>query len=181
MNIEAQLKEIIKFIGDDPTREGLIETPKRIINSWKELFSGYNTKEKDIFKVFKDGSCEEMVVLKDIDFFSTCEHHFLPFFGKIHIGYIPDGKVIGVSKLARLVEIFARRLQIQEKLTTQIAESLMKNLKPKGVIVVCEAQHLCMIARGIKKANSKMVTSAVRGAFKSNKTRSEFFQFIKRQ
>ncbi len=180
MNIESKLKDMIEFIGDDPNREGLKETPKRIVNSWKELFSGYQKNPEDIFKVFEEGACDEMVILKNIDFFSTCEHHWICFSGQISVGYIPDGKVIGVSKLARLVEIYSRRLQIQERMTSQIADTLMEYLQPKGVMVMCKAKHFCMMARGVKKQNTEMITSAVRGSFKNQKeTREEFLNLIK--
>ena len=179
-NIEDKIKDILKFIGDDPNREGLKETPKRMVKSWQELFSGYNKKPEDIIKTFGEGACNEMVILKDIDFFSTCEHHFLPFSGQIYIGYIPNGKVLGISKLVRLVEIYSRRLQIQEKMTTEIADTLMKVLEPLGVMVVCKAQHFCMISRGVKKQNTIMVTSAVRGVFDEDiKTRNEFMELIR--
>ena len=174
------LKEILAYIGDDPDREGLVDTPKRIIKSWDKLFGGYKQDPKAVLgTVFEDGACDEMVILKDIEFFSTCEHHFLPFYGKVSIGYIPNGKVVGISKLARLVEVFARRLQIQEKMTTQIAETLMEVLSPKGCIVICEGKHLCMVARGVEKQNSNMVTSAIRGAFKDQAVRSEFMSLVK--
>ncbi len=177
--IEGKIKEILSFIGDDPGREGLKETPKRMIKSWKKLFGGYKQNPKDVLKIFQEGSCKEMVILKDIEFYSTCEHHFIPFYGKISIGYIPNGKVIGVSKLARLVEIFARRLQIQERMTSQIADALMENLSPLGVMVICKAQHLCMVARGVEKQKSVMVTSAIRGSFSRPEIRQEFLSLIK--
>jgi GTP cyclohydrolase IA len=176
--MEKEIRKIIEFIGDDPEREGLIETPKRVIKSWQKLFGGYNQDPKDIMKTFTEDACDEMVVLKNIEFYSTCEHHMIPFFGKIHIGYIPNGKVLGISKLARLVEIYARRLQIQEKLVSQIAEVIMTFLNPKGVIVIAEAQHLCMLARGVEKQNSIMITSAIRGVFKEVETRNEFMNLI---
>lgn len=179
-NIEQNLKDCLSFIGEDVTREGLIETPKRIVKSWKELYAGYHQDPEDILKTtFVEGSCKEMVVLKQIDFFSTCEHHFLPFFGSVDIGYIPDEKVVGLSKLARLVDIFSRRMQIQEKMTSQIADTLMEVLKPKGCIVKVQAQHLCMLARGVKKANATMVTSAIRGVFEKQEVRQEFAELIK--
>ncbi len=179
-DIEDKIKDIIKFIGDNPDREGLKETPKRMVKSWGELFSGYKENPKDILKTFKEGTCNEMVILKDIDFFSMCEHHFSPFFGKIFLGYVPDGRIIGVSKLVRLIEVYSRRLQIQEKMTTEIADTLMYGLKPLGVMVVCKAQHLCMISRGVKKQNVIMVTSAVRGVFDEEiETRNEFMELIK--
>ncbi len=167
-SVRDSLVDVIRFIGDDPEREGLQGTPDRIIKSWGELFSGYGKSPCDVITVFDDGACDEMVLLKDIEFYSVCEHHFLPFFGEISIGYLPHQKVIGISKLARLSEIFTRRLQIQERLTTQIADALMEVLEPKGVMVKCEAQHLCMTARGIQKQRSRMITSAVRGIFLAN-------------
>jgi len=179
-DIKDKIKDIIKFIGDDPNREGLKETPNRMINSWKEMFKGYTRNPEDVLKVFKEGACNEMVILKDIDFFSTCEHHWLPFFGKINIGYIPNGKVVGISKLIRLVEIYSRRLQIQEKMTAEIANSIMSIIKPLGVMIVCKAQHFCITSRGVKKQNAIMITSAVRGVFDRDiKTRNEFTELIK--
>jgi len=179
-SITEEIKRIIEIIGDNPKREGLLETPERVSKSYKELFSGYSGDPKNILsKVFTSDN-DEMVILKDIEFFSTCEHHMLPFFGRIHIGYIPNGRVVGISKLARLVEVYARRLQIQEQMTDQIADAIMKHLNPKGTIVVAEATHLCMRARGIQKQNSTMITSAIRGIFKSqHDTRTEFLSLIK--
>jgi len=171
--VESKIRDLIKYIGDNPDREGLKETPKRVAKSYKELFSGYQQDPAEIMKTFKDGSCNEMVILKDIEFYSMCEHHMLPFFGKVSIAYIPNGKVLGVSKLARLVEIYARRLQIQEKFVSQIADALVEHLNPKGVLVIAEAKHLCMLMRGIKKHNSKMVTSAIRGVFEQHEPRQE--------
>ena len=177
--ILQNLREILAYIGDDPSREGLLETPKRIVKSWKKIYGGYAQKPQDVLKTFVEGSCEEMVVLKDIEFYSTCEHHLQPFFGTISIGYLPNGRVLGISKLARLVEVFARRLQIQEKLVAQIADSLMETLHPHGVMVVCKAKHMCISSRGIEKHNAVMVTSAIRGAFKKLEVRSEFLEMIK--
>ncbi|MDR2586373.1 MAG: GTP cyclohydrolase I FolE [Prevotellaceae bacterium] len=179
--IEHKIRDILTYIGDDPQREGLKDTPKRMRKSWEKLFSGYTQDSKDILTTtFKDGSCNEMVILKDIEFYSCCEHHFLPFVGKITIGYIPDGKIVGVSKLARLVEVYARRLQIQERLTGQIADDIMKCIQAQGCMVVCEAQHLCMTSRGVEKQESKMITSAVRGVFKTQiEIREEFLKLIK--
>ncbi|MBO7191517.1 MAG: GTP cyclohydrolase I FolE [Elusimicrobiaceae bacterium] len=177
--ILQNIREMLAYIGDDPSREGLQETPKRIVKSWKKLFGGYHQKPQDVLKTFVEGSCEEMVVLKDIEFYSTCEHHLQPFFGTISIGYLPNGRVLGISKLARLVEVFARRLQIQEKLVAQIADSLMETLHPHGVMVVCKAKHMCISSRGIEKHNAVMVTSAIRGAFKKLEVRSEFLEMIK--
>jgi GTP cyclohydrolase I len=177
--IEHSIKGILSYIGDNPEREGLLETPKRIRKSWEKLFGGYQQKPEDVLKAsFKDGSCNEMVILKDIEFYSTCEHHFLPFTGKISIGYIPDGKVVGVSKLARLTEVYTRRLQIQERMTGQIADDIMQYINAQGCMVVCEAQHMCMTSRGVEKQQSKMVTSAIRGIFKEKETREEFLTLI---
>ena len=177
---EDSIRRILEFIGEDPNREGLIETPKRIIKSYTRLFGGYGKNPEDLMKVFEDGACNEMVVLKNIHFYSTCEHHMLPFFGKAHVAYIPNGKVIGVSKLARLVDMFARRMQIQERIGTQVVEALMKYLNAKGAACIIEAQHMCMTARGVENQTSKLTTSALRGAFLENpQTRMEFLQIIK--
>lgn len=176
--IEDNIRLFINFIGDNSAREGLKETPERVVKSFTELFSGYYTNPADIFKSFTEGACQEMVVVKDIDFYSTCEHHLLPFYGTISVGYLPNGKVIGVSKLARLIEVFSRRLQIQERLTAQIADSIMNNLNPLGVMVISKAKHLCMIARGVKKQNSQMITSAIRGKFEDNAVRNEFLKLL---
>jgi len=173
------IKHMMDYIGEDQDREGLIETPIRVLKSWDKLYGGYKEKPEDIMKVFEDGNCDEMVILKDIEFYSTCEHHIIPFFGKISIGYIPNGKVIGISKLARLVEIYARRLQVQERLVGQISDDIMKYLDAKGCMVVAEAQHLCMVARGVEKQNSIMVTNAIRGNFKNPDVRNEFLTMIK--
>lgn len=172
------IKTIIQTIGDDPNREGLLETPDRVIRSWNELFCGY---EQDPAKIlatrFKnDGS--RMVLLKDIEFYSTCEHHMIPFTGKAHIGYFPRDEIVGLSKLARLVECFARRLQVQERLVSQIAESIEKELNALGVAVVIEAKHFCMCSRGVNKQNSVMVTSAMRGHFLKAEPRTEFLSLI---
>lgn len=180
-SVENSLKDILAYIGDNPEREGLIDTPKRIRKSWDKLFSGYKQNSADILKTqFIDGSCNEMIILKDIEFYSTCEHHFLPFIGKITIGYIPNGKVVGISKLARLVEIYSRRLQIQERMTGQIADDIMLHIKAQGCMVICEAQHLCMTSRGVEKQKSKMITSAIRGCFKNQvEIRNEMMSLIK--
>ncbi len=175
------VKNILLAIGEDPEREGLRDTPDRVVRSWEKLFGGYSQDPVKILgTVFEDGACDEIVILKNIKYFSTCEHHIIPFYGDVSIGYVPNGKVVGVSKLARLVEVFARRLQIQERMTSQIADTLMEVLQPKGVMVVCNGQHLCMIARGVEKPTSVMTTSAVRGIFKDNyATRNEFMSLIK--
>jgi GTP cyclohydrolase I len=162
---EDIVTRFFQYIGEDGTRPGLLETPKRVVKSWGDLYKGYNANVDEIFKVF-DEPCDEMVILRNIEFYSMCEHHCLPFFGKVHIAYIPDGKVVGISKLARLVECFSRRLQIQERLTQQITEAIEKYLKPIGCACFIEAQHLCMMSRGVEKQNSVMITSSLRGLYK---------------
>lgn len=177
--IESCLVDVMEYIGEDTSREGLLETPKRIRKSWDKLYGGYNMDPKDLLKTFDKETYSQMVVLKDIEFYSTCEHHMLPFFGKAHIAYIPGKKVIGVSKLARLLEIYARRMQIQERIGEQVTTFLMKELKAKGAACVLEAQHFCMTSRGVEKQNAKMVTSSLKGAFlKEPETRQEFFSMI---
>lgn len=177
--VEQNAKNILEYIGEDTTREGLIETPKRMRRAWEEIFSGYKTDPKSLVKCFTKGTCEEMVILKNAEFYSTCEHHFFPFFGHCSIGYIPNGKVIGVSKLARLLDCFSKRMQIQERMTTQIADFLMEELDAKGVYVICEGVHFCMTSRGVKKQDASMITSAIRGIFKeSAETRNEFLHLI---
>lgn len=180
-NTQSYMQDLFCFIGEDSKREGLIKTPERVAKLHEMLYSGYEIDPNSILdSVFSDGACNEMVVVRDIEFYSMCEHHLLPFFGQISIGYIPDKKVVGISNLSKLVEVFARRLQIQEKLTTQIADTIMHSLKPKGAMVVCEALHLCMAMRGNAKQNSKILTSAVRGLFQQDsRTRMEFMQLIK--
>ena len=178
--MQDEVKKIISHIGENPNREGLLETPKRVEKAYDEIFAGYKQDPKDLMKVFTDGTCQEMVILKNCEFYSTCEHHMFPFFGHISIGYIPNGKVIGISKLARLVDCFAKRMQIQERMTTQIADVIMEELGALGVIVVCEGVHFCMRSRGVKKQDASMITSAVRGIFKDNPTaRQEFLSLIK--
>lgn len=178
-DIESHIVRQIEYIGEDPNREGLRETPARVVKSWSKLFGGYKASLEDVFKTFEEGACDELVILKDVEFYSTCEHHLLPFYGKAHIGYIPDGKVIGVSKLARLLEVFARRMQIQERIGEQVTTALMEHLHPKGAICVLEAQHHCMTSRGVEKQDSVMVTSSIKGAFKQIETRAEFLSLIK--
>lgn len=174
--LEETVRSVISAIGDDPDREGLQETPKRVIKSWKTLFGGYYENPQKVLKVFNDANCDQMVILKDIEFYSTCEHHMLPFFGKAHIAYIPRKGVVGLSKLARLLEVYARRLQVQERLTNQIADALMENLDPKGCGVMMQAKHFCMISRGVNKQNSEMVTTALRGEFYESEVRQEFLK-----
>jgi GTP cyclohydrolase I len=177
-DIEKAVLQQLEYIGEDPRREGLAGTPARVVRSWSELYSGYAIDPASVFKTFSDGACQEMVVLRDVDFFSTCEHHLLPFFGTVAIGYIPDKSVIGVSKLARLVDIFSRRLQIQERLTAEIADTIVAHLAPKGAMVVCRATHLCMVARGVRKNRPEMVTSAIRGSFAEAEVRAEFLRLM---
>lgn len=177
--MEEAVKKIIAAIGDDPEREGVLDTPSRVVKSWKELYSGYGQDYKEILSRDFDGSgYDEMVILRDIELHSTCEHHMLPFYGKVHIAYIPKQRVVGLSKLARLADCFSKRLQIQEKLTRQIAEAIQECLDPIGVGVVIEAKHFCMLSRGVGKQNSVMTTSALLGRFKESDVRSEFFNLI---
>lgn len=175
------VRSFLIAIGEDPNREGLLDTPKRVSKSWKELYKGYSQSPEEILStVFKDGSCDEMVILKDIEFTSMCEHHVLPFRGKAHIAYLPNGNVVGLSKLARLVDCFAKRLQIQEKMTQQISNAIDQVLKPKGVAVIIEAHHQCMSCRGVGKQNSIMITSSMLGFFRSEaQVRNEFLSLIK--
>ena len=180
-DLEKLIRALIKEIGEDPAREGLRDTPRRGAASYKKIFSGYSKKPEDVLTVFGDEKYDEMIVVKNIEFYSVCEHHMLPFFGEVHIGYIPNGKIIGLSKLPRLVEIYARRLQNQERLTNQIAKALHSILKPRGVGVIIEARHLCIMARGVEKQNSEVTTSSLIGLFKRDlNTRSEFLTFIKK-
>lgn len=164
-SIEDAVMRLLQYIGEDVHREGLIDTPKRVIKSYSHLFSGYSQKPEDILTTFSADGYDEMVLLKDIELYSMCEHHMLPFIGKAHVAYIPDKKIIGISKLARLVEIYARRLQIQERIGAQITSAIMKYLQPKGAACIIEAQHLCMKMRGVEKQNSVMVTSSLTGIF----------------
>jgi GTP cyclohydrolase I len=180
--IRNAVADIIKAIGEDPAREGLAETPRRVAEMYQELFSGMCTDPREELKVGYELGHHEMVILKDIPFYSMCEHHLLPFFGTVDIGYIPnlEGRVVGISKLARVVECVSRRPQVQERMVTEIAESINDALKPDGVAVVIEAEHLCMVMRGIKKPGSTVVTSALRGIFRRNAaSRAEFFSLIK--
>jgi len=178
--IEDLARELLVAIGEDPEREGLIKTPQRIAEMYAELTSGYRTSPEElingaIFTVKYD----EMVLIKDIVFYSLCEHHILPFFGKVHVGYIPNGKVIGFSKIPRIVDLFAHRLQLQERMTEEIANFLMKAVEPQGVGVVAEGFHLCMAMRGVRKQEARMVTSAMKGLFRRDaRTRAEFLELI---
>jgi GTP cyclohydrolase IA len=174
------VEEIIRILGEDPNREGLLRTPARVDKALRFLTSGYSTDIQQIVNgALFDVKYDEVVIVRDIEFFSMCEHHMLPFFGKIHVAYLPDSKVIGLSKIPRLVDVFARRLQIQERLTQQIAETIQNLLHPRGVGVICEARHFCMMMRGVEKQHSGAITSAMLGAFRNNKeTRNELLSLI---
>jgi GTP cyclohydrolase I len=178
--MEPSIRELIKQVGEDPDRDGLSDTPRRVSKAFRELTRGYQQDPHEVLRsALFDVSYDEMVIVKDIEVFSLCEHHLLPFFGKMHIAYIPNKKVIGLSKTARLVDIFARRFQIQERLTQQVAETIQEAIKPAGVGVVCEAQHLCMMMRGVEKQHSSTITSAMLGEFRTNhQTREEFLSLI---
>jgi GTP cyclohydrolase I len=173
-------REILRRIGEDPERDGLLATPKRVEKSLAFLTKGYHEDPNEILHgALFDVDYDEMVIVKDVEMFSLCEHHILPFFGKVHVAYIPKGKVIGLSKIARLVEVFARRLQVQERMTRQIADAIQEAIEPHGVGVVIEARHLCMMMRGIEKQNSSTVTSAMVGCFREKETRSEFLSLVR--
>jgi GTP cyclohydrolase I len=179
--LERLIHDFLKELGEDPAREGLQRTPERVAKAFTYFTSGY---DQDVHAVLNDAlfteEYDEMVVVKDIDFYSLCEHHLLPFFGKCHIAYMPASKIVGLSKMPRLVEMFSRRLQVQERLTTQIAQTINEVLQPRGVAVVMEALHMCMLMRGVEKQNSKAVTSAMLGAFRDRpETRAEFMELIK--
>ena len=178
--IMAAVQSILEAIGEDPQREGLVDTPRRVADMYEEVFAGLKVDPASYLSVGFEERHKEMVILRDIPFNSVCEHHLLPFVGKAHVGYIPAGRIVGLSKLARVVEGFSRRPQLQERLTSQIADTIVDAIKPTGVGVVIEAQHFCMILRGVKKPGSTMVTSAMRGLFKTNPpTRAEFLEFIR--
>lgn len=179
--IQNAVREILIAVGEDPDREGLLETPKRVANMYEEIFAGLTEDPKQHIKLFNEQSNDEMVIVKDIPFYSMCEHHLLPFFGKAHIGYIPsDNKIIGLSKLARIVDNFAKKPQVQERLTSDIADFLNDNLQPKGVAVIMEAEHMCMTMRGARAAGSKTQTSALRGIMRTDaKTRAEVLSLLK--
>lgn len=168
----------LQVIGEDPARDGLLETPERVVKSWGHIYSGYGKDPADCLKEFED-DYDEMVILKDVEFYSTCEHHLQPFYGKAHIGYIPNGKVVGISKLARVLDIYSRRLRIQERICQQVTAALDTHLSPKGSACVLEAKHFCMMCRGVEKQNSVMLTSSLTGAFREAAVRSEFFSLIR--
>ncbi|KPJ52030.1 MAG: GTP cyclohydrolase [Dehalococcoidia bacterium DG_18] len=177
--IKKAVTSIIEAVGENPSREGLKGTPRRIADMYADIFSGLDMDPRDELTVGFDEGHHEMVIVKDIPFYSMCEHHFLPFFGLVHVGYIPKGRIAGASKVARAVDILAKRPQLQERLTTQIAEAMVEALKPNGVGVVIEAEHMCMTMRGVKKPRSKIVTSAMRGLFRENPaTRAEFMSLL---
>ena len=177
---EKAVKIMMLHVNEDPLREGLLETPKRVRKAYEFIYGGYKEDPKEILqKALFTSSNDEMVLIKDIEFYSTCEHHLLPIIGRVHVAYIPDGKVVGLSKIPRVVNVFARRMQIQEQLTEQIADAIMDTISPKGVAVVIAARHMCMEMGGVEKINSTTTSSALRGLFKKDqKTRSEFFSLI---
>ncbi|WP_261303868.1 GTP cyclohydrolase I FolE [Paenibacillus andongensis] len=178
--IEQHVREILRLIGEDVDREGLLDTPARVTRMYEEIFSGYEANPRDVMGVTFDEQHEELVIIKDIIYYSQCEHHMAPFFGKVHVGYLPSGKVAGLSKFARLVDVITRKLQVQERITSEIADILDDVLKPHGVMVVVEGEHMCMCSRGVKKYGSKTITSAVRGSFRSDSTlRAEFLSLLK--
>ena len=180
--LEQIIRKLLKEIGENPDREGLVRTPSRVAKSWEFFSKGYNQNLEDIINnaIFEEDA-KDMVIVRDVEFFSLCEHHLLPFFGKAHVGYIPNGKVIGLSKIPRIIDMFSRRLQVQERLTHQVAEVLQDVLNPIGVAVVMEGRHMCMQMRGVEKQNSFASTSAMLGQFrKSSETRSEFLSIINR-
>src|SRR5580692_5615921 len=174
--VASQMRRVLEMIGEDPQREGLIRTPERYEKALRFITSGYDTNLDDIVNgALFTVKCDEMVVLRNIEFFSTCEHHLLPFFGKMHVAYLPKDKVIGLSKIPRIVDMFARRLQLQERLTEQVARAIESVISPRGVGILCEAQHFCMMMRGVEKQGSSTITSTMLGSFRTNKsTRDEF-------
>ena len=179
-NIKEITSALLDEIGEDTNREGLLETPSRVAKAWEYFSQGYRlTPEEVVGDAIFSEECNDIIAVKDIDFFSLCEHHLLPFYGVVHVGYLPGNKIIGISKIPRIVDVFARRLQVQERMTKQVADAIEDILQPKGVAVMTEASHLCMQMRGVEKKASFMVTSAMRGAFKENhKTRDEFLTII---
>src|SRR5271165_3564930 len=179
-SFEELVREMLVRLGEDPKREGLVRTPERVHKAFEHLTRGYKEDPDAMLKqALFSVTYDEMVIVKDVEMFSLCEHHMLPFFGKVHVAYIPNGKVIGLSKIPRLVEVFARRLQVQERLTRQIADAIQEAIAPQGVGVVIEARHLCMMMRGIEKQNSSTVTSAMVGCFREKETRAEFLSLVR--
>ncbi len=181
--MQELIRQMLVELGENPEREGLVKTPERVARAWKDITDGYEQHPGEMVRsALFEAEGKEMIVINDIDFFSVCEHHMLPFFGKAHVAYIPGDKIVGLSKIARVVEAYARRLQVQERMTAQIATCLMDNLQPLGVAVVLKAQHLCMMMRGIQKQNSHAVTSEMLGCFKNDpKTRGEFLNLIRQK
>lgn len=179
-SFENAVRSMMLYVGEDPAREGLLKTPSRVRKAYEFMFGGYKEDAREILEsAMFTSSNDEMVLIKDIEFYSTCEHHLLPIIGRAHIAYIPDGRVVGLSKIPRIVDVYARRMQIQEQLTEQIADAIMEAIKPKGVAVVIQARHMCMEMRGVEKINSTTTSSALRGLFKKDeKTRAEFFSLI---
>ena len=178
--LEANTKNLLELLGEDPSREGLVNTPKRVAKAWDFLTKGYNENLDDLINnAIFEGESKDMVIVKNIEFYSLCEHHMIPFYGKAHIGYIPDGKIIGLSKLARITDLFSHRLQVQERLTNHIAQCLQEVLKPRGVAVVLEGKHFCMLSRGVQKQNSIATSSSMLGIFREKEsTRNEFLKLI---
>ena len=180
VSIASHMRDVLRALGEDPTRDGLVRTPERIENALRYLTSGYSADLEQIVNgALFDVEYDEVVIVRDIEFFSMCEHHMLPFFGKVHVAYLPAAKVIGLSKIPRIVDVFARRMQIQERMTQQIADTLQELLHPRGVAVICEARHFCMMMRGVEKQHSGAITSAMLGAFRDNKeTRNELLSLL---
>ena len=178
--LEMNTKNLLELLGDDPSREGLLNTPKRVAKAWEFLTKGYNENLDELINnAIFEGESKDMVIVKNIEFYSLCEHHMIPFYGKAHIGYIPDGKIIGLSKLARITDLFSQRLQVQERLTNQIAQCLQEVLNPRGVAVVLEGKHFCMLSRGVQKQNSIATSSSMLGIFREKEsTRNEFLKLI---
>jgi GTP cyclohydrolase I len=179
---EQLIFDQLTMIGENPEREGLLDTPRRVVKSWGEIYSGYGKRVEDILTVFSADKYDQIILLKDIEFYSMCEHHMLPFFGKVHVAYLPnpDGKIVGISKLARLVDMYSKRLQIQERIGNQVTTALMEYLEPLGAACIIEAQHLCMCSRGVAKQNSVMVTSSMKGLFLTNQSsKDELLKLIK--
>ena len=177
---EMNTKNLLELLGEDPSREGLLNTPKRVAKAWEFLTKGYNENLDELINnAIFEGESKDMVIVKNIEFYSLCEHHMIPFYGKAHIGYIPDGKIIGLSKLARITDLFSQRLQVQERLTNQIAQCLQEVLNPRGVAVVLEGKHFCMLSRGVQKQNSIATSSSMLGIFREKEsTRNEFLKLI---
>jgi GTP cyclohydrolase I len=174
------VKTLLRYVGEDPDREGLLDTPERVLRAYSELLAGYDRQAGFQLKTFADGVCDEMVVVKGIEFTSFCEHHWLPFSGVAHVGYLPDTRIVGLSKIPRLVDVFAKRLQVQERMTQQVVDALQEYLAPKGCGCVVVASHSCMSCRGVRKQNATMTTSALRGAFKADaSTRAEFLSIVR--